>query len=75
MDGGPTPFQTFAVHHWRQSDFEFFALKSLDLSTDLDDFRQCHRGDQGASTRAIFRVTREIEDFRQNFGIFCGEMG
>jgi len=27
MDGGPTLFQTFAVHDWVQWDFEFFPLK------------------------------------------------
>ena len=27
LDGGPTPFQCFAVHHWGQRDCEFFPLK------------------------------------------------
>jgi len=27
LDGGPTPFQCFAVHHWGQRDFTFFGQK------------------------------------------------
>jgi len=54
MDRGPTPFQTFAVHYWGQWDFEFFALKSLNLSTDLDDFWLYHRGGGKAHPLDVF---------------------
>ena len=27
LDGGPTPFQCFAVHHWGQWRFRFFGQK------------------------------------------------
>ena len=78
LDGGPTPFQTFAVQHWRQWDFEFFHLYR-EGSTAGGVPWQYHRGSRAHALNffecAEIRITRETDDFRQTFGIFCGEMG
>jgi len=79
LDGGPTPFQSFVVHHWGQWRFRFFGQKigavqrsGLPLGSIIGG-TTAHR--HNVFLTGEIPVTREIDDIHQNFGIFFGEMG
>jgi len=77
LDGGPTPFQCFAVHHCGQWRFRFFWPKNREGLTDLDELWPNYRGDSAHSHNFFpmrkIPVTREKIVIRQNFGIFVRE--
>jgi len=74
-----TPFQSFPVHHWGQRDFEFFGQKILAVQRTAVPLGSIIGGST-AHTLNFFEftrlpVTREIDDFRQNFGFFFRRNG
>ena len=79
VDCNTTPFQSFAVHHWGQWRFRFFGQKILTVSP-IALYFGLLIGGTPAHSPDVFEytplpVTREIDDIRQNFGIFFRPSG
>jgi len=74
-----TPLQCFAVHHWGQWDLGFFGQKIGTAQRpgvphgSIIGVSRAHA--HNFFCGAIFHVTREIDKFRQNFGIFLRAIG